>query len=89
MELTNVKGNNPFINLLNLSQDYCIKGIGMADEGNLEEALENFNKAIATNPTNSIAYFNRATIKIDLGDIEGARNDFYRFDIIRNKLLND
>ena len=54
----------------------------MADEGNLEEALENFNKAIETNPNNHIAFFNRATIKIDLGDLEGAKNDFHKFDLI-------
>jgi len=86
MELINVNGNNHGINHFNLSHDYCIKGIDMADEGNLKAALENFSKAIESNPTNSIAYFNRATIKIDLGDVEGARNDFYRFDIIRSKL---
>lgn len=85
MELINFNGNNPGINLFNLSIDYCIDGIRMADEGNLTAALENFDKAIETNPTNSIAYFNRATIKIDLGDIDGARNDFLNFDIIRSR----
>jgi tetratricopeptide (TPR) repeat protein len=54
----------------------------MADEGLLREALENFNKAIDTNPNNHIAFFNRATIKIDLGDLEGAKNDFHKFDLI-------
>ena len=81
----NVIKINPGINFLNLSKDYCIKGISMADEGNLKAALENFDKAIETNPANHIAYFNRATIKIDLGDIDGARNDFNKFDIIRSK----
>jgi tetratricopeptide (TPR) repeat protein len=55
----------------------------MADEGNLKEALENFNKAIESNPNNFIAYFNRATIKIDLGDIDGAKKDFFNFDKLR------
>jgi Flp pilus assembly protein TadD len=85
MELVQFIGNNPVINLFNLSQNYCIEGINMADEGNLYAALENFNKAIEANPNNSIAYFNRATIKVDIGDVEGARNDFYRFDLIRSK----
>jgi len=85
MELTNFDGVKPISGFFSLSHDYCIKGIFMADEGNLEEALENFNKAIETNPNNHVAYFNRATIKIDLGDLEGARNDFLKFDVIRNR----
>jgi tetratricopeptide (TPR) repeat protein len=85
MELTNFNGTNPISGFLNLSYDYCIRGTFMADEGNLEGALENFTKAIETNPSNDVAYFNRATVKIDLGDIEGARNDFLNFDIIRAK----
>jgi Tfp pilus assembly protein PilF len=84
MELINVNGNNHGINHFNLSQDYCIKGINMADEGDLRKALENFNQAIEVDPTNHIAYFNRATIKVDLGDIEGAKNDFNWFDIIKS-----
>jgi tetratricopeptide (TPR) repeat protein len=67
---------------LNLSYDYCIKGTNLADAGNLKAALEIFDKAIETNPNNHIAYFNRATIKIDLGDLEGAKKDFNRFDLI-------
>lgn len=87
MELTNAKAGNPGINFFNLSKDYCIRGISMADEGNLKAALENFNKAIETNPTNHIAYFNRATIKIDLGDLDGAKDDFTKFDNITSKLI--
>jgi lipoprotein NlpI len=85
MELINIKGTASSKSFFHLSKDYCIKGIFLADEGNLEGALENFNKAIETNPSNDVAYFNRATIKIDLGDIDGARNDFLNFDIIRAK----
>jgi len=87
MELINVKAGNPGINFLKLSKDYCNKGLSMADEGNLKAALKNFDKAIETNPTNHVAYFNRATIKIDLGDIDGARNDFIKFDKISSKLF--
>lgn len=64
----------------NLSKHYCIQGTLMADEGNLKEALKNFNDAIRVNPKNHIAYYNRATIRFDLGDIEGARRDFFNFD---------
>jgi tetratricopeptide (TPR) repeat protein len=78
--------NNRYNSIENLSfssREYCIKGTLMADEGNLKEALENFNKAIEVNPNNHIAYYNRATVKIDLGDIEGGRNDFFDFDKLR------
>ncbi len=69
-------GNNYPINKFELSKDYCIKGTFAADEGNLREALYYFNKAVETDPFNYITYFNRATIKVELGDLEGARNDF-------------
>lgn len=85
MELTNVNGADQVSVFLHLSYNYCVKGTLMADEGNLEEALENFNRAIETDPNNHIAYYNRATVKIDLGDIEGGRNDFLRFDSIISK----
>jgi len=68
-----------------LSKKYCIKGTLLADEGDLKEALENFSKAVEVDPFNSIAYFNRATVKVDMGDIEGARNDFFNFDRLKNK----
>lgn len=55
---------------------YNIKGANKADEGEFEEALENFNKAIELNPLYAVALFNRATIKADLGDFEGAKDDF-------------
>lgn len=65
------------------SHKLCVEGITLADDGKLSEALNMFTKAIETDPSNHIAYYNRATIKIDLGDIEGARNDFYHFDSFR------
>ncbi len=57
---------------------YNIKGANKADEGLLDEALENFNKALDLNPNDAVALFNRATIKADLGDFEGAKQDFHR-----------
>jgi tetratricopeptide (TPR) repeat protein len=55
---------------------YNIKGASKADDGQLREALEYFNKAIELNPRYSVALFNRATIKADLGDLRGAKKDF-------------
>lgn len=85
MELTSIPDFDNSISVFHLSNKYCINGILMADEGLLREALENFNKAIDTNPNNHIAFFNRATIKIDLGDLEGAKKDFHKFDSMTKK----
>lgn len=57
---------------------YNLKGASSADEGKFDEAIKNFDKAIELNPELSSALFNRATIKADLGDLKGAREDFVR-----------
>lgn len=57
---------------------YNIDGVIKADSGDLEKALASFNMAIEENPKDFVSYFNRASIKMDLGDIEGARIDFKR-----------
>lgn len=66
----------PETNLI-FARYYNIKGAHKADDGQLEEALENFNKAVELNPHYAVAFFNRATIKADLGDFEGAKKDFH------------
>jgi len=53
-----------------------IIGVEKADSGELETALRYFTEAIEIDPDDPRAYFNRATLKIKLGDIQGARNDF-------------
>lgn len=68
---------------------YNIKGANKADDGQLKEALENFNKAIELNPNYVIALFNRATIKADLGDFKGAKEDFCRAKNVECELNND
>jgi Flp pilus assembly protein TadD len=55
---------------------YNVEGVSKADLGQFDEALQYFTKAIEEDPTNYVAYFNRASIRMKLGDIEGARNDF-------------
>ena len=59
-----------------VSRYHNIQGTKNADEGRLREALNNFTRAIGFNPENYIAYFNRGTVKADLGDYEGAKRDF-------------
>ena len=55
---------------------YNIDGVNLADLGEYKEALKYFNKAIEIEPNNFISYFNRASVKMKLGDIEEARLDF-------------
>lgn len=61
-----------------LAEFYNYKGVEQADEGNLMEALNYFNKALQIDPMCKEALFNRATIKADLGEFEEARKDFYQ-----------
>jgi Flp pilus assembly protein TadD len=53
-----------------------IIGTRCADEEKYNEALYNFNKAIDLNPNYASAYFNRGTVRVELGDVSGARTDF-------------
>jgi len=55
---------------------YNAEGLKKADKCKFREALELFTKAVDLNPKDSLSYFNRATIKMDIGDILGAKLDF-------------
>ena len=55
---------------------YNIDGVSKADCGNYSEALEYFSKAIKNDPYNFVSYFNRASVRMQMGDIDGARRDF-------------
>ena len=61
---------------------YNVEGVSKADLGQFSEALYYFNKAIEEDPQNYVAYFNRASVKMRLGDIEGARRDFKESEIL-------
>ena len=68
-----------------ISINYCgynVEGVSKADECNYHEALKSFSKAIEQDPYNAVAYFNRASIKMKLGDIAGARIDFKQCEIL-------
>ncbi len=45
-------------------------------EGKFEEAIKSLSDVIESSPLNANAYFMRATLKVRIGDIEGARSDF-------------
>ena len=53
-----------------------VSGIEKADSGEYEDAIKEFTKAIGVNPMDEKSYFHRATLKVRLGDLEGARADF-------------
>lgn len=59
-----------------LPKDWFKKLIDMnKDEGNFDDALECFSKAIELPPKDSVSYFNRASIKMYPGDVKGATSD--------------
>ena len=46
------------------------------DKGKYEEAINVFTETINLNPDDADSYFVRATLRVKVGDIEGARRDF-------------
>ncbi len=57
-------------------QFYNAEGVKNADECKFQEAIEWFSKAIELEPQDALSYFNRATVKMEMGNILGARADF-------------
>ena len=55
---------------------YNVAGIEKSENGQNEEAIEYFTRAIKLSPKDATSYFNRATLKVSIGDIKGARSDF-------------
>lgn len=53
-----------------------IIGVEKADLGEIQAAIKFFSEAIKLNPNDPNAYFNRATLLVKMGDIQGARADF-------------
>jgi len=53
-----------------------IIGVEKADLGEIRQAIRYFTEAIELDPDDPKAYFNRATLLVKLGDIQGARADF-------------
>lgn len=71
-----VTSNNFKDYFTNKQQSWNVVGVEEADQGNFSKALHSFTKAIELDPKNFVSYFNRASIKMRLGDLEGAKNDF-------------
>jgi Tfp pilus assembly protein PilF len=55
------------------------------DNGKYEEAINDFTKAIHLNPKDVNSYFVRATLRVKVGDIEGAKQDFRMCEICHRK----
>ena len=76
-EIASKKSSSPYQNYFTEKQfSWNITGVMEADNGDFEGALKSFSKAIEMDPKNGVSYFNRASVKMRLGDIEGARTDF-------------
>ena len=53
-----------------------VSAVEKADNGEYEDAINEFTNVLSQNPYDVNAYFSRATLKVRIGDIEGARKDF-------------
>ncbi len=53
-----------------------ISAVEKADSGEYKIAINEFTEAIRINPNDAGLYFARATVRVRIGDIEGARQDF-------------
>lgn len=73
--------NNEFV-------EFNVDGVEKADLGDYHKALQYFNKAIEIDPKNFISYFNRASIKMNLGDIKGAICDFHKSENLASDKVN-
>ena len=53
-----------------------ISAVEKADNGDYKKAIDEFSELIRLNPKDANSYFARATLKVRVGDIKGARRDF-------------
>ncbi|NTW32153.1 MAG: tetratricopeptide repeat protein [Bacteroidetes bacterium] len=65
---------------------YWLRGNLRNTEGNLEGALQDYNKAILLNPAFEDSYYNRGHVLDDLGDVKSAILDYNKSIILNPKL---
>ena len=70
-----------------LERQYFNQGIEKYEEGNYQEALADFTKALEINPQSALTYYNLGVTKSALGDDQGAIADYTKALEINPKLL--
>lgn len=68
--------------------NFNTKGVENADNSKFDEAVECFNRAIELEPADSLGYFNRATVLMQIGNFISARLDFKLADRLRRSITN-
>lgn len=68
--------------------NFNTKGVENADNSKFDEAVECFNQAINLEPANSLGYFNRATVLMQIGNFISARLDFKLAERLRKSISN-
>ena len=63
-------------NLLDDAKDYYNRGVAKLKLGDYEDAIADYDQAIALNPDDADAYYNRGIAKRGLGDHDSAIADF-------------
>ena len=72
-------------NQIRRNKSLSISANEKTDNGKYKEAISDFTEAIQLNPKDVNSYFVRATLRVKLGDIEGARQDFRMCEICHRK----
>ena len=57
-------------------KEHYKEGLAKSNLEQYEEAIKEYDKAIALNPKSAEAYFSRGNAKYKMGNKEGAREDF-------------
>ncbi len=58
------------------AEDFYVRGLTRAEQGDNQGAVKAFDQALALNPKNADAYFNRGVERFSLGDKQGAIEDY-------------
>ena len=66
-----------------------IAAVEKADNGEYKNATNEFTEAIHINPNDAGSYFTRATLKVRIGDIKGARQDFKMCEIYHRNINSE
>ncbi|MUG91535.1 tetratricopeptide repeat protein [Scytonema sp. UIC 10036] len=68
--------DNPQERMKNPNDSSSYIARGLSQQGNSAAAIQDFSKAIALDPNNSIAYYNRGNARYKMGDKQGAIADY-------------